>query len=304
LRYLEQTGEVKMPAIKRFHVLIATDGSTSARAAMTTVIRMPWPAGSQASAVVAKQARVDYGRSILLTALDRTSEFTAQSASRALRKRWPDGGARVVDASPVDAILAEARRVRADVIVMGWRGHGPVRRLLAGSVSRGVVRGASAAVLVVRRPIRELRHVVIGVDGSDNADRAMSFVAGLEPSRGARVTVFTAVDIMHAPAHRLAPTATRATVAEEVARINDGRRAGARNVLSRAAKTLSDAGWKVDQVLTDGAPLRDLLATVSTARADLLVVGARGVTGLRHLLLGSVAQGALNRSPVPVLVVR
>jgi len=89
-----------------------------------------------------------------------------------------------------------------------------------------------------------------------------------------------------------------------VARINDSRRTAARKVLSRAAKVLSDAGWNVDQVVTDGAPLRDLLATVSTVGADLLVVGARGVTGLRHLLLGSVAQGALNRSPVPVLVVR
>jgi len=74
-----------MPATKRFHVLIATDGSTSARAAMTTVIRLPWPAGSQGSAVVAKQVRADYRRSILLTALDRTSEFTARSASRAVR---------------------------------------------------------------------------------------------------------------------------------------------------------------------------------------------------------------------------
>ena len=160
----------------------------------------------------------DDGRSILLTALDRTSEFTAQSASRALRKRWPDGGARVVDASPIDAILTEARRVRADVIAVGWRGHGPVRRLLAGSVSRGVVRGATCAVLVVRRPIRALRYVVIGVDGSENATRALKFLAALDPAHGARATVFSAVDIMHAPAHRLAPTATRATVAEEVAR--------------------------------------------------------------------------------------
>jgi nucleotide-binding universal stress UspA family protein len=35
-----------------------------------------------------------------------------------------------------------------------------------------------------------------------------------------------------------------------------------------------------------------------------LIVGATGVTGLRHLLLGSVAEGALNASPVPVLIVR
>jgi nucleotide-binding universal stress UspA family protein len=253
---------------------------------------------------VAKQVRADYRRSILLAALDRTSEFTARGASRALKKRWPDGVAQVVDASPVDAILNEARRQRADIIVMGWRGHGPVRRLLAGSVSRGVVRGAPCAVLVVRRPIRELRHVVIGVDGSENAERALKFLSALEPAHGARATVFRAVDIMHAPAQGLAPGTTRATVATEVQRINEGRRTAARRDLSRAAKTLSSAGWKADQVVTDGAPLRELLATVSSVGADLLVVGAKGVTGLRHLLLGSVAEGALNRSPVPVLVAR
>ncbi|MGE3509880.1 MAG: universal stress protein [Vicinamibacterales bacterium] len=146
-----------MSSRKRFHVLIAGDGSTSARAAMTTAVRFPWPGGSRGSAVVAKQVRTDSRRSILWAALDRTSERTARSASRAVRRRWPDGGTRLVDAAPVDAILNEARRLRADVIVTGWRGHGPVRRLLTGSLSRGVVRAAPCAVLVVRRPIRELR---------------------------------------------------------------------------------------------------------------------------------------------------
>jgi nucleotide-binding universal stress UspA family protein len=151
---------------------------------------------------------------------------------------------------------------------------------------------------------RRFRHVVVGVDGSENAERAVKFLATLEPPRGTRATVLRAVDIMHAPAQGLAPAATRATVAAEVKRINEGRRAAARKDLSQAAKTLASAGWKVDQTITDGAPLRDLLGTVSNVGADLLVVGARGATGLRHLLLGSVAEGALNRSPVPALVVR
>lgn len=86
--------------------------------------------------------------------------------------------------------------------------------------------------------------------------------------------------------------------------ILERRRAAARKDPSRATKTLLSAGWRVDQVVTDGAPLRDLLATVSSVGADLVVVGVRGVTGFRRLLLGSVAEGAINRSPVPVLVVR
>jgi nucleotide-binding universal stress UspA family protein len=74
--------------------------------------------------------------------------------------------------------------------------------------------------------------------------------------------------------------------------------------LNRAAAALKRKGWQTRTVLTHGEPLRDLLGTVAKERADLLVVGARGSSGLRHLLLGSVAEGALNRSPIPVVVAR
>lgn len=293
-----------MPRAKRFQVLVATDGSASARAALATAVRFPWPAETRGSAVVVKQVRADYRRSILLAALDRTSEVNASRASRAISKRWPGGIARLVDAEPIHGILTDAKRVGADVIVMGWRGHGAVRRLLTGSVSRGVVRGASCSVLVVRRPLREFRRVIVAYDGSPHAERALAFLAALTPKRGTRATLFRAVDTMHVPAQGLITAETRASVAAEVARINNERRTSARKELSRAAKTLSAAGWRVNEVVTEGAPLRDLLATVQETRADLVVVGAKGVTGLRHLLLGSVAEGALNRSPVPVLVVR
>jgi nucleotide-binding universal stress UspA family protein len=43
---------------------------------------------------------------------------------------------------------------------------------------------------------------------------------------------------------------------------------------------------------------------VESMQAELLVLGATGRSGVPHLLLGSVAEGALGRSPVPVLLVR
>ena len=293
-----------MAAANRFHVLIATDGSAAARAALATAVRFPWPADTRASAVVAKQVRADYRKSILLAALDRTAEFVGRTAARTMSKRWPAADVRVVDAPPVDAIVDEAKRVRANVVVMGWRGHGTIRRLLTGSVSRGVVRRAPCAVLVVRRALRDVRHVVLGFDGSEHAHEAVDFLASLQPSRGARVTVVTAVDTMHAPTQGLMPVGARATVIAEVARINRERRTSARKDLARAARTLSTGGWTVSEIVTEGAPLRELLATVAKVRPNLLVVGVRGVSGLRHLLLGSVAEGALNHSPVPVLLVR
>jgi nucleotide-binding universal stress UspA family protein len=74
--------------------------------------------------------------------------------------------------------------------------------------------------------------------------------------------------------------------------------------LNRAMKQLKRSGWHTRAMLTTGEPLRDLLRAVATARAQLLVVGAKGTASVHYLLLGSVAEGALNHSPVPVLLVR
>jgi len=289
---------------KVFRVLVASDGSVSAKAAVTTVLGFPWPARTAVQGVTAKLAPTNYRQSVMLAALGRSADAIAASARRTLARRWPEAKVTTVSIPPVAAVLREAERFHADVIVLGWRGHGAVRRLLMGSVSRGVVRGAKCAVLVVRGRQREVRQIVIGVDGSANAQRAVDFVSKLPPPRGGHVTVFTAVDHMHVPIHALASRGVGATVTAEVKRINAERTALAEKTLARAEATLARAGWQVRGGLTAGAPLHDLLAMVDSADADLLVVGVRGVSGLRRLLLGSVAEGALNRCPVPVLVVR
>ena len=287
-----------------FRVLVATDGSAPAKTAVATAVRFPWPARTRAQGITARQVPADYRRSILLAALDRSAVVIAAGARRALARRWPEADVTIVDTAPVTGVLHEAKRFDADVIVLGWRGHGAVRRFLMGSVSRGVVRGATCAVLVVRRGQRDVRRIVIGFDGSVNARRAVDFVGKLHPPRGGEVIVFTAVDHLSVPSNALAPRGVGATVAAEVRRINAERTARANKDLARAQASLTRAGWRVRTRVTAGAPLRDLLATVDSAGADLLVVGARGGSGVRHLLLGSVADGALNRCPVPVLMVR
>jgi nucleotide-binding universal stress UspA family protein len=143
-----------MAKAKAFRVIIATDGSDHARAAIATAIHFPWPAETRVRVVAARKTRAEYRQSILLSALDRSADAAAENARRMLSRRWPDVEAVVVDKVPVDAVLGEADRFAADVIVLGWRGHGAIRRLLMGSVSRGVMRSAKCAVLVVRRALR------------------------------------------------------------------------------------------------------------------------------------------------------
>ena len=192
--------------------------------------------------------------------------------------------------APTPALVARPDRVR----LVGQR-----RQILAVMHQRlmfGMLVYAGVIVVVV------LRLLWLAAFG-DHAGRKASIVS-LTPERGAQATLFRAVDTMHPPAPGLLAAATRASVKAEVARINHERRAGARTELSRAARTLTSAGWEVNQVITEGAPLRGLLATAVKVHADLVVVGATGTSGLDRLLLGSVAEGALNHNEVAVLVVR
>jgi nucleotide-binding universal stress UspA family protein len=290
-----------MAKTKPFRVLIATDGSAHARAAVNTARHFPWPADTRVRVVTARRVRTAYSRSILLTAMDRSAEAAAETARRTLSRRWPDVEAVVADKAPAAAILDEAERFAADVIVLGWRGHGAIRRVLMGSVSRGVVRGATCAVLVVRRSLR-VRRIVVGFDGSATAKRALALVGDFIAPAGGRVIVVSAVELMTVPSQGRIPGA--GTIAREIKQMNAKRERAATRELNRAAARLRRSGWHARTVLANGEPLRELLATIARVRPQLLVVGARGASGVRHLLLGSVAEGALNRSPVPVLVAR
>jgi nucleotide-binding universal stress UspA family protein len=96
----------------------------------------------------------------------------------------------------------------------------------------------------------------------------------------------------------------RAAVAREVRRINTARAKATMKALNRAAAELNRAGWRTRTELRTGEPLRELIGVVNTLRPQLLVVGTRGTSGVRRLLIGSVAEGVLDRCPVPVLLAR
>jgi nucleotide-binding universal stress UspA family protein len=293
-----------MVSRKAFHVLVASDGSAQGKRATSVAAEFPWPSPARVRAVVSRRTGAPYRQSILLAALDRNADLAARAARRTLTRRWPDADVRIIDTAPADGVLAEAARFEADIIVVGWRGHGLTRRLLMGSVSRAVARRATSPVLVVRRVPAEVSRIVIGLDGSANARRAVAFVGNLNAPTHGTVTLVTVVEEMGVPSQTLAPAALRADVSADIARINAERTRTAKAAQSRAAEQLRRRGWRVKLVVATGEPLRELLTSAARANAHVVAVGARGASGLRQLLLGSVAEGVLNRCPATVLIVR
>lgn len=290
---------------RSFTVLVATDASQPARAAVAATLTFPWPADTRAHGVMvgAVSGRNRWGRRAR-AALGPWLRQEAARVQRRLRRRWADAEVVVVDPPVVKAIVEQARSRRADVIVLGSRGRGTLQSALLGSVSRDVAHEAQCAVLVVKGRGRAPRRLLIGLDGSDRSRRAVAFVSRLSPPRGGRVTLLAVVEPTSSRAIGRLPASVRSVLAGELAALDRERTTRARRELSRASRRLRRAGWAVDNVVRRGIPMSELLRAASTRRTDVTVVGARGTTGLERLLLGSVAEGTLAHSRGSVLIVK
>ena len=295
----------------RLTVVLTTDGSRQAHAAVAFAGAVPWAGTTTAHMVLARGGiplgpwAADIWVAGMSDAPERALEREISRTRRIVRHRWPDMTVSALNTPPIGAIIAEARRRRAGVIVVGSRGLGFAHRLMLGSVSRGVIRRAGCPVLVVKGRRRRMKRLVLATDGSPNASRALGFLlARFEPPAGARVKVVRVLEPVLPRTRVLLPAPVHRAIVLSAANLNTKRTRQARREVSEAAVLLKRAGWSARGVVREGVPLAEVLREAAASRADLLVVGARGTGGLARLLLGSVAEGALDRSPVPVLLVK
>jgi len=145
-------------------ILLAVDGSPFSEAAVSEVALRPWPAASEVKVVTAFQVpmiptpEVWAISSEYLPALEQIAREQSQSIVDAAVAALAGGldksltvSGEVLQGLPREAILEEAEKWNADLIVMGSHGYGAWRGFLLGSVSRAVVTQAKCSVEVVHR---------------------------------------------------------------------------------------------------------------------------------------------------------
>lgn len=143
-------------------ILLATDGSEWSDAALDELIERPWPGGSEVCVLsVANPPPVLeepflLGASIYGQLLEEEQQRAARDAARAvarIHERAPGlaVAARTLVGSPQVAVLEEAERFGADLILVGSHGRGAAARFLLGSVSNAVALHAPCSVEIVRR---------------------------------------------------------------------------------------------------------------------------------------------------------
>jgi nucleotide-binding universal stress UspA family protein len=290
-------------------VLLATDGSAGADQALDLLANLNLGAGAAitvARALPSRSTLFEVGAapndpSTVERQVTGELESALDTASQRLTASGRTVERRVLRGRPADAILAEARRLDADLIVMGSRGHGPFKSALLGSVSTEVVNGSSRPVLVARGT--NIQRVVFATDGTAASALALDVLARWPIFAAAEIRVlsvsesvlsWTATD----------PTATSAYLLELEAKLADQRRAVHAEMARASAGMLREAGRSATDESRLGNPAHELVQAAEAMGADLIVTGSRRASGHLPGAIGSVARNVLQQSPTSVLVVR
>ncbi len=206
----------------------------------------------------------------------------------------------VSEHSTADAIAAAVEHYDAELIVMGTHGHSGFQHFVLGSVAERVVRTSKVPVMAVKedeeRAARPIRRILFATDFSEPAARAREFAVALARDGGAEIRL---AHVVPHPTHYLAPYDIAAP--EPLA---DQLHQAAEDKLQREAAAIAEQGVEVSKILADGVPAEAISEAAAKFDADAIVMGTRGNTGLRHVLLGSVAERTLQNARCSVVVVR
>jgi nucleotide-binding universal stress UspA family protein len=181
---------------------------------------------------------------------------------------------------------------RDGLLVAGSKGLDALDRFLLGSVSTKLIHYASCPVLVVKGKAVPLRRIILGVDRSEASAKALEFVlAKFRPDgshrNGGRKPIH--VSVVHVMPFKYPGS-------QDV-----GIRRG---LVEQEVRKLIETGFTSQPVCVIGNPADEILDVAATQHADLIVLGAKGLSGIDRLLLGSVSTRVVQHAKGAVLVVR
>lgn len=265
-------------------VLVGTDGSPRAEEAVRQCGRLASATGAPLEiAFVIDTGRPHDGN------VELEAEAVLQRAAAIAAEAGVEADVRILAGEPAETLMSEAEEEGVDLI-----GVGPDAGLLGGALRIGqtatrVLGEARCSVLVARSATPAFpSRIACGVDGSETSVGTAALAAGVASATGAELRLIHVIPVF------------RGDNAEWT--LGDGEPSPAE--LEPAVEAALARGVQAVREMAMGRPENALLEAVSRNATDLLVVGYRGVRGVRKVLLGSVSEHASHHARCSVLVAR
>ena len=200
-----------------------------------------------------------------------------------------------------DAIAEEVTLRNADIIVMSTHGRSGLGRWVYGSVADDVMRRAEVPVLLVPAATERTwdvsggLRILVPLDGSVLAEEALRVATDLADATDAHLLLLRTVP---PPYYAYADPYIYLAVDPEAEAV------AAKEYLDEVARPLLAAGRKVETRSMIGEPASTITSVAQEWKADVIAMATHGSGGLTRLVMGSVATGVVQRSRVPILIVR
>ena len=286
------------------NVLVATDGSKYGRWALNWVAMLPLVEPPHVTALhvldsaalrapfLAQPVIAGNERYIQeeIHRMEARSAKALKEAKQQLASQNLMGMARREQGAVAPTILKRAPK-RDGLLVVGSQGLDALDRFMLGSVSTKLIHHAACPVLVVKGEASPLRRMILATDGSDASAKALKFVlAKLRPdgSTGKDGRAPIHVCVLHVMPLIMYP----------------GLEAANKKLLEQSVQKLIKAGFTAEPLCYLGNPAEEIMKTASQQQADLIVMGAKGLSAVARFLIGSVSTRVVQHANCAVLVIR
>ncbi len=237
-----------------------------------------------------------------------TAGAALEARARSLSSATLPINAYIAVGDAAEEIVRYAERGGETYIVMATHGRGGILHWAFGSVARKVLTAATVPTLIVRSETEPehpaqavtIRNLLVPLDGSTLAEKAVPLARDLARNLGAQVTLVRVVPFL---------TSLIGSYGEAMLAMNDDgameeMRMSAREYLTKINQTFAAAGVTSDMVVKQGGAPIALLELLDTKKYDLVVMSTHGRTGAKRWVLGSVAERLVEASHTPVMLVR
>jgi nucleotide-binding universal stress UspA family protein len=143
----------------------------------------------------------------------------------------------------------------------------------------------------------QIGKIICAVDFSEYSDHALRYALYFAKTFGADLQVLHVVELPFLPSYSLAGVPDLSIPSEEIEE-------AARKKLGELVTKCRAEYAKVEGQVRTGTAFVEIIGYAREVEADLIIVGTHGRTGLRHMLIGSVAEKIVRKAPCPVLSVK
>jgi len=139
--------------------------------------------------------------------------------------------------------------------------------------------------------------ILCAVDFSEYSEYALRYAVHLAKAFGSELKLLHVVELPFLPSYSLAGVPDLSIPVEEIEQ-------AAREKTQELVNRCRAAYQNVEGEIRTGTAFVEIIGSAREMKADLIVVGTHGRTGLRHLIIGSVAEKVVRKAPCPVLSVK